>query len=150
MTCGRNIAPYWLRERSYSSGSVNTVLAAGNVTRAIPWTSAAALTTLISVRVAIASGGLAEPLREVLADTDGVGHRRQRRVHRADAREEAGVDDVQVVELVRLAVDVEDRGLRVRAEPTRPSLVGDAGGGDVHVHVEVLVEHVMVGHSDVV
>jgi len=30
ITCGRNIAPYLLLERSYSSGSVKIVLAAGS------------------------------------------------------------------------------------------------------------------------
>ena len=41
ITCGRNMAPYWLLERSYSEGSVKIVLAAGNVTRTMPWTSPA-------------------------------------------------------------------------------------------------------------
>ena len=86
----------------------------------------------------------------MFADADGVGHRGERRVHGADAREEAGVDDVEVVELVGLAVGVENRGGRVGAEPARARLVGDAGDGDVHVHVEVLVEHVVLGHADVV
>ena len=45
-----------------------------------------------------------ETLGEVLADAQGVGDDRQRRVHRADRREEARVDDVEVVELVGLAV----------------------------------------------
>ena len=46
---------------------------------------------------------------QMIAHTNGVGHRSQSRVHRADAREDARVDDVQVVELVRLAVDVQRR-----------------------------------------
>ena len=49
----------------------------------------------------------AEPLEQVVADAQRVGHRRQRRVHGARGREEAGVDDVEVVEVVGLAVDVE-------------------------------------------
>jgi hypothetical protein len=43
----------------------------------------------------------------VIADADRVRHDRERRVDRADAPEKAGVDDVQVVQLVRLAVYVE-------------------------------------------
>src|SRR4051794_26299573 len=39
-----------------------------------------------------------ESVGEVLADPDGVGHGRERGVHGADAREEARVDDVEVVE----------------------------------------------------
>ena len=46
----------------------------------------------------------AEPLEQVVADAQRVGHRGQRRVHGARRREEARVDDVEVVELVRLAV----------------------------------------------
>ena len=56
--------------------------------------------------------GLAQPLRQMLTHPDRVRHRRERRVHGADAREEARVDDVQVVELVRLAV--------ARRAPTSP------------------------------
>ena len=52
---------------------------------------------------------LGHACRDVLADADGVGDRREGRVHRADAGEEAGVHDVEVVELVGLAVRVEHR-----------------------------------------
>ena len=38
---------------------------------------------------------------EMVADPYGIGHRRERRVHGADAGEEAGVDNVEVVDLVR-------------------------------------------------
>ncbi len=41
-TWGRNMAPYWLLDRPYWLGSVKIVLAAGKVTRAMPWTSPAA------------------------------------------------------------------------------------------------------------
>src|SRR3954469_18381784 len=54
--------------------------------------------------------GGAEPLEQVVADAQGVGHRRQRRVHGADAREEARVDDVEVVHLMGAAVRVHHRG----------------------------------------
>ena len=52
--------------------------------------------------------GLTQPVEHVLTDSDRVCHRGQCRVHRTDAREEARVDHVEVVELVRLAVFVED------------------------------------------
>src|SRR5690242_4730565 len=94
--------------------------------------------------------GLRHPAEQVLADPDGVGHGGEGRVHRPDAGEEAGVHDVQVVQLVGLAVDVEHRRGRVVAEPAGPGLVGAAGDRDAHVHVEVLVEHVVLGHPDVV
>jgi hypothetical protein len=41
-TCGRNIVPYCVLERLYCRESVKTVLAAGNVTSTMPWTSPAA------------------------------------------------------------------------------------------------------------
>src|SRR3954462_8119746 len=55
----------------------------------------------------------AQAFAQVVADPQGVGDRRERRVHRTDAGEEAGVDDVEVVHLVRPAVDVQGRGGRV-------------------------------------
>ena len=71
----------------------------------------------------------AEPFEQVVADAQGVGHRRERRVHGADAREEAGVDHVEVVDLVGPAVGVEHRRRGVGAEPARAGLVGDAATG---------------------
>src|SRR6478736_3818336 len=76
-------------------------------------------------------GASAEALQEVVANAQGIGHRRQGRVHGPDAREEAGIDDIQVVELVGLAVDVEDGGRSVGPEPDGAGLVGDAGDGDL-------------------
>ena len=71
--------------------------------------------------IALAAGlpRRAEPLEQVVADAQRVGHRRQRRVHRARGGEEARVDDVEVVEVVRLAVDVERRGRRDRCRSAR-------------------------------
>ena len=79
--------------------------------------------------------GCAEPLEQVVADAQGVRHRGERRVHRARRGEEARVDDVEVVEVVRLAVGVERRARRVVAEADRAALVGYAGQRDA------LVEH---------
>src|SRR5918996_1148941 len=61
----------------------------------------------------------AEAVEQVVTDAEGVSHRRQGRVHRTRRGEEARVDDVEVVEVVRLAVDVQRRGLRIGAEPHR-------------------------------
>jgi hypothetical protein len=60
---------------------------------------------------------LAESLEQVIADPDGVGHRGESGVDRADAREEAGVHHVEVVELVGPAIRVEHRVGGVGAEP---------------------------------
>src|SRR4051794_18623833 len=48
--------------------------------------------------------GSVQPLEDVVADPERVRDRGQRGVHGTDAGEEAGVDDVQVVEIVGLAV----------------------------------------------
>ena len=62
----------------------------------------------------------------MVADPHGVGDRGQGRVHRGRRDEEAGVDDIEVVELVGLASAVQHRALRVVAEPHRAALVGRA------------------------
>ena len=64
-----------------------------------------------------------QALAQVVPDAERVRHRGQPGVHRADAGEEAGVDDVEVVELVRLAVHVEHRRLGIGAEATGAGLV---------------------------
>ena len=56
-TCGRNMSPYWVLLRSYSVGSVKIVAAAGNVTRVMPWTRPARLTTRPSAADAISPSG---------------------------------------------------------------------------------------------
>ena len=72
---------------------------------------------------------------QVVADAQRVRHRGERRVHGAARGEEARVDDVEVVEVVRLAVDVERRGRRIgrRSAPCRTGArrrrAGSAGRG---------------------
>ena len=61
-TCGRNMAPYWVLLRSYSVGSVRIVLAAGKVTRVMPWTSPARLTTRYSAVDAIVALAFVRPV----------------------------------------------------------------------------------------
>jgi len=58
-TCGRNMSPYWVLDSPYSLVEVKMVLAAGNVTRTMPCTSPAALTTVRSVFEAISAPSLA-------------------------------------------------------------------------------------------
>src|SRR3954453_599819 len=67
----------------------------------------------------------------MVADAQRVGHRRQRRVHGGGGREEARVDDVEVVEVVRLAVEVERGPRGIETEADRPAVVRDAGDGDL-------------------
>src|SRR5277367_3790650 len=70
---------------------------------------------------------LAQALEQVIADAQRVGDGGQRGVDGSDAGEEAGVHDVQVVEIVGLAVHVEDRSSGVGAETTGARLVSNAG-----------------------
>jgi hypothetical protein len=71
VTCGTNMTPYWVPDRSYELRLVKIVLAAGKVTSAMPWTRPAALTTAPCAPIARAPSapwatpreGMAEPVR---------------------------------------------------------------------------------------
>src|SRR3954466_5572852 len=67
-----------------------------------------------------------QPLEQMIANAERVRHRRECRVHGADAREEARARGVEVVHLVRPAGDGRDGHRRVSAETTRARLVGKA------------------------
>ena len=93
----------------------------------------------------------AKTLAQVVADAEGIGHDRQGRVHGSARREEAAVDDVQIVDFVRLAVDVERGRLRIAAESDGAVLVRHArqrnsvsnkqvAGHEMRVTVDVLEE----------
>ena len=90
-----------------------------------------------------------EALEQVIADPDRVRHRGERRVDRADAREEARVDHVQVVELVRAAVGVQDRGGGIGAESAGARLMGTSGHRDLVLEVGVMRQQVVVVHAEV-
>jgi LuxR family transcriptional regulator, maltose regulon positive regulatory protein len=79
----------------------------------------------------------------MVAHAERVRHRREGWIHRPDRREDARVDDVQVVELVRLAVDVEHRRLGIGTEPAGPRLVRAARDRDVVLHVREAVDEVV-------
>jgi hypothetical protein len=51
--------------------------------------------------------GHGEALKQVISYSEGVRHDRQRRIYGCTRREKAAIDDVQVVEVVGLAVGVE-------------------------------------------
>ena len=58
-------------------------------------------------------------------DPQGLRDDGQRRIDRAARGEEARIDDVKIVHLVRFAIAVERRGLRIVAETNRAVLVRD-------------------------
>src|SRR5215471_9555013 len=78
-----------------------------------------------------------QSVQEVIAHTDRIGDRGERGVYRADADKEARVHHVEIVELVRLAVRVQDGALGIRAEAARSGLMRAAGDWDIGLHVEV-------------
>ena len=84
----------------------------------------------------IAAACSRQPLQQVIGHTDRIGDRGEGRVHRSDADEEARVHDIQIVELMSLAVDIQYRGLRIGSEPARPGLVGTAGDRNVCLHID--------------
>src|SRR5271170_3506614 len=73
----------------------------------------------------------------MVGDADGVGDDGQAWIDGATAGEETGVDDVEVVEVVGLAVDVEDRLGGVSAEAEGAVLVADSVEGDAFFEVGV-------------
>src|ERR1700722_11730055 len=91
---------------------------------------------------------LGQPVEDPVADPDGVRHRGEGRVDRADAREDAGVGHVEVVDLVRPAVGVERRRGRVGAAADGPGLMRAAGDRDVGLHVHAPVGEVALVHAE--
>src|SRR4029450_5222937 len=123
--------------------------------RLLPPVTMATFPLTLTARPPLAGCGTRTPrsldsLEQVIADAERVGHRRQRGGHRADAREEARVDDVEVVELVRLAVGVEHRRLGIGAEAAGARLVRHAADADLVLHVEVPRDEVAGIHAGAV
>ena len=71
-------------------------------------------------------------------------------IHRPDADEKAGVDHIQIVELMSFAVDIEDRGLRVFAEPAGSRLVSHAGDGNFIFEICITWNQMVRMHAQVV
>src|SRR4051812_33309463 len=65
---------------------------------------------------ALAAASSRQPFEQVVADAQRIRDRRERGIHCGGGRKEARVDDVEVVEVVRLAVHVERRPPGIDAE----------------------------------
>ncbi len=63
----------------------------------------------------------------MLADSKRVRHDRQRRIDRAAGDEEAAVDDIEIVQVMRLTVGVERAGFGIVAEAHGADLMRHAG-----------------------
>src|SRR5438093_10736402 len=83
-----------------------------------------------------------QTLSQMISDAQGVGHDGQRRVHRPGGWEEAGIDHVQVVQVVRLAVCVQHRRLGIVSEAACAILVGHAGQRDPLAYVGIHVQQI--------
>src|SRR5215216_7344064 len=83
-----------------------------------------------------------QPLEQVIAHADRVGNCGQGGVHRPNADKETRVHDIQIIELMRLAVRVQHGGLRICAEPARPGLMGTTCDWDVGLHIDVAWDEV--------
>src|ERR1043166_1004308 len=99
-----------------------------------------AIACMVCLFVGMRSAPRAEAVDEVVADAKRVGHDRERRIDGAARWEEARVDDVEIVEIVGLAVGVERRRPGVAAEADRAVLMRHAGERNALSDVEVARE----------
>ena len=60
----------------------------------------------------------------MVANPERIGDNRQGRIDRADRREEACICHVQIIDPMRLAVEIENRLFRIGSEPQRAGLMG--------------------------
>src|SRR2546428_7539349 len=86
----------------------------------------------------------AEPLGQLVYDAQRVGHDRERGIHSSRRGEEARVDDVEIVQIVSLAIAVERGGARIVAEADGSVLVRDARERDALADVEAAREEALV------
>src|SRR5205823_11891692 len=70
-----------------------------------------------------------QSLQEMIADAQGVRHDRQGGIDRRTGHKEAAVNDVEVIQIVRLAVHVQHGSRRVVAEADRAALMRDTRNG---------------------
>ena len=73
-----------------------------------------------------------------------VGHNSERRIHGAAGAEKAAIDDVEIIDIVRFAVNVERAGPWIIPEPNRPYLVRHACERDALPDVQVTSKQSLV------
>ena len=86
----------------------------------------------------------------MIAHAEGVRHGGQRRVHRADTRKEAGIDYIKVIQLMRLAVNIQHRRFGVFAEARCPRLMCDTANVDLIFHVEIARNQMVRVHAQMI
>jgi len=81
---------------------------------------------------------------QVIPDPQGIGHDGEGRIHRPARREHAAVNNVKIVQVVSLAVDIEDRSLGIVPKANRPALVGHPGQRDLLADEQVTSKQPLV------
>src|SRR6266850_442418 len=82
---------------------------------------------LLLVASRLTPGSLFHSLDQVFTHAQRIGHDRQRRIDGAAGDEEATVDDVKIIQIVRSAVHIERARLGIATETHRADLMCDAG-----------------------
>src|SRR5713101_9756462 len=72
----------------------------------------------------------------MIAYAQRIGYDGERRVHSADRDEKTAIDDIEVIEVVSLAIEVERRCLGVAAEADGPGLMRRAADRDVLAQIK--------------
>jgi hypothetical protein len=80
---------------------------------------------------------LAQSFSQVFPHPPGIGHDGQGRIHRAAGREEAGINDIEIVHVVRFTVDVESRRLGIDPKADGAVLMRDPGQRDALVDEQI-------------
>lgn len=81
-----------------------------------------------------------ETIKQVIAHAHRVRDDRKTRIHGAAGWEEATIHNVEIIEIVCLAVDVQGAGLRIFSEPDRPVLMGYSGERNLLADEQTSVE----------
>src|ERR1700722_10921161 len=108
------------------------------------------MSSVLSSRWVGYSFGLFPSLQEVITNADCIRHGGKRWIHRPDTDEEARIDDVQVVEFMRLAIGVEHGTFWIGAKAAGSCLMRAARDGDFILHVNVAWYQVMRVHAQVI
>src|SRR6516164_5471303 len=84
------------------------------------------------------------PFNQVVADSERVRHDRERRIHGGAGRKETSVDDVEVVNFVSFAIDVQSGGLRIPPKANRPVLMRHTGKRYAITHEQIAREDTLM------
>src|SRR5215472_14109662 len=102
--------------------------------------------------VEIATADVASYLQafgEMLGHANRIGHCGKRGVHRPDAHEKAGVNYVQIIQLMSFAVDIENGAFRVRAESAGSCLMRHTRDGDIGLEICIAGNQMFWPHTQV-